>query len=427
MQSFADAQRLIISGFPFHRVRHFLLRIDAPLEAGTFLTKCADVVTRADRKLGEDAVSVALTRHGLEALQLPSRYLETFRELAPAFFEGAAARGARHLGDTGRCESPRWDAPFRSNRTHILVSIHADDVETIERRARSLREFAIGLSGWDAPLDAAHLGTDKSDRREPFGFRDGVSQPVIAGTKPKRADRSWSQNEVAPGEFLLGHPNVDGENEWAGNTVPADVRQFVANGSFGALRKMQQHVDQFMKVTDAKLRAKICGRWPSGALIRESDAVDPGVSGALSNDFDFSHDPEGRGCPFGSHIRRMNPRSDPVRPPTPPLMRRGVPYKTAGEEGLLGLFLCSSLERQFEFLLRDWARTPPMNPLQDSSAADPLIGNSPGALFRDGPDGPPAAIPNLGTYVTTRGTLYCFLPSASALAMIGPVLTESKS
>ena len=41
--------------------------------------------------------------------------------------------------------------------------------------------------------------------------------------------------------------------------------------------------------------------------------------------FDFSDDPDGQGCPFGSHIRRMNPRAERVAPfRERPLMRRGM-------------------------------------------------------------------------------------------------------
>jgi deferrochelatase/peroxidase EfeB len=425
MLPFADAQRIVLSGYPYERVRHFCLRVEAPAAARTFFAACAQHVTRADQKLDQSAVTLAFTRPGLEALEFPEEYLGAFRRFARGFFDGAAARGAEHLGDTGRNEAPRWEHPFRDKSTHALLSVYADDCAKLDERVATLRALpaADSVSGWHLGMDGAHRNTNKSSRREPFGFRDGISQPRIVGWKQKQNGHYRDQLDVPAGEFLLGHSNSDGENLWKNTTLHSKVREFVANGCFGALRKMQQHVDEFTKI-DPLLRAKMCGRWPSGALVRPDTITDPiATNGPALNAFDFTHDPAGAGCPFGSHIRRMNPRSDPVAIKTPTVMRRGIPYKTDAEEGMLGLFLCANLERQFEFLLRDWVRSPPMNPQHDTLAADPLIGGNPGAIFRDGTSASPTAIPNLGSFVTTRGTLYCFFPSATALRSLG-MITE---
>jgi Dyp-type peroxidase family len=414
-----DVQRLIPLGSRFDRVRHYFLRVESASHGRAFISEQAGRVTTAASRAEKDGVALALTYPGMQALELPTPYLDAFQQLAPAYYEGAAVRGAAHLGDTGRNESPRWEMPFQHARTHVLLSVYADDEGPIDHRVEQIRNApsARRLSGWDHPQSGAHIGTDKEVRMEHFGFRDGISQPGIRGMCPKEGRGKPVPTQVAAGEFLLGHANAEDENLWGDASIPKDVRAFAANGCFVAFRKMQQHVETFMSI-DPLQRAKMCGRWPSGARILPGQMSDP-ANGAADNSFDFSDDRQGLGCPYGSHVRRMNPRTDPVTVRTPAVIRRGMPYAAGEEKGLFGLFLCASLERQFEFLLRDWVKVPPMNPQGDVLAADPLIGGEPRAMFRIPPTQPPGTIAALGTFVTTRGTLYGFYPSISALKMIG--------
>ena len=73
-------------------------------------------------------------------------------------------------------------------------------------------------------------------------------------------------------------------------------------------------------------------------------------------------DHDGARCPLDAHIRRTNPRSHhaPGMRHTRRLLRRGMPAKWRdGKDGklhagLMGLFLCGDLERQYEFILRQW-------------------------------------------------------------------------
>jgi hypothetical protein len=148
--------------------------------------------------------------------------------------------------------------------------------------------------------------------------------------------------------------------------------------------------------------------------------------------FDFADDKAGWGCPFGAHIRRMNPRDDTVVPiRRRPILRRGMPYgplydpkdgANNGEpRGLLGLFFCASLEHQFEHLVGQWANDTPMGPNNRGNARDPLIGlNDPARHVYDIPlsDTAALALRGLTPFVTTKGTLYAFFPSLSAVKQL---------
>ena len=79
----------------------------------------------------------------------------------------------------------------------------------------------------------------------------------------------------------------------------------------------------------------------------------------------------GSRCPVGAHIRRVNPRGQPVAGQGVPggsnnshrLIRRGLPYGPTYdpsepydgiERGMLFQFINSNIENQYEFVLRQW-------------------------------------------------------------------------
>jgi len=127
------------------------------------------------------------------------------------------------------------------------------------------------------------------------------------------------------------------------------------------------------------LAAKICGRWRNGVpleLSPETDSPAGGINLDRLNDFDYvnkdgSGDPGGLRCPLGAHIRRVNPRGQPIKGQGVPggsnnshrVIRRGMPYGPAYlpgapddgiERGLLGYIINASIENQFELVMREW-------------------------------------------------------------------------
>ena len=396
----AGVQGLPVYACPASHSRHALLQVvDGPrarlwlralLQQG--LLSCANVGRRGDGQADAgSALNLGLSLRGLRALQLAPGLLATLKAKAPAFSQGAVLRAARRLGDTGDNAAYRWEPSFAPGQAHLLLSQQAPDAPSLARRWAALQQLpgAAALQGWaDAVHDGAHL-SPSAEKIAHFGYRDGLSNPRMTGLHGSGAQAHQ------PGELLLGHDNDDLYNPWRLADQPL-AAAFFRHASFGAFRKIAQHERAFRAYVTrsaaalgrepAWVMAKLCGRWPDGRLLLPDGVAEP-AGAALANkaqDFDFAHDPAGLGCPLGAHIRRMNPRNDPLAQRRPrPLMRRGMPYGPAYDgapesadlpRGLLGLFFCASLEDQFEHLLGEWANKTPMGPDHRGRAKDPLIG-----------------------------------------------------
>ena len=116
------------------------------------------------------------------------------------------------------------------------------------------------------------------------------------------------------------------------------------------------------------------------------------------------------------------------------ILRRGLPYgdsspgvSDSAEHGIIMLVVCASLFRQFEFVQQQW-----INYGLDANAGNdtcPLVGNHstaarwPKAKFviaSDPKSGrPPFIVEGIPQFVETRGGEYFFVPSMTALRMIG--------
>ena len=470
----AEIQRLVVYGFILNRSRHFVLRVNNAAKAGRFLEELVakHLITDAsaskdDLKLLRDRrycpLSIGFTYRGLEKLDLPVHYLSVFQEKAKAYAEGAVLRATRRLGDTGASTPKWWDECFKLDNSHVLLTLHADEERELRKFAKVLRKIpgAAGLGGWKNPFNGHHLSEKRYERTVHFGLRDGISNPAIKGFRDEKTPPGGSHKSKLhePGEFLLGYRNDNGfnpwmlinpsprSNPWLLPLAPIDP-EFFRNGSFAAFRKMEQHEEEFRAFVDywatelfvspEYVKAKMAGRWQDGRVVKPGEEKAPSKPApgnpAELNEFDFSDDPHGEGCPFGSHIRRMNPRADRVVPfRRRPLIRRGMPYGPSFDldrgkpRGLLGLFFCASLEDQFEHLLAEWGDSNPMGLNNQGNSKDPLIGNHDNQdAFFDIPVPGDALcqIKNFTPFVTTRGTLYAFFPGLTALRMI-PSLGEA--
>jgi Dyp-type peroxidase family len=374
--------------------------------------------------------NVAFGYQGLIALGVPEirlSHLEAFRE-------GMAAR-ADQLGDVGPNASEHWEAGLRDS--HVLLVLTARVDAALARAAGELRDSLdeAGALTITREQDAHQLHED----REHFGFQDGFSQPAVAGAKtgPRVGEgtltrwRRW--RDLALGEFVLGY------RDEGGRVAPAPLGPLGDEASFMVLRKLAQDVAGFRRYTEeaaatlgrdpAWLRAKMIGRWQNGSsLARYPQAPGPAaVDDRKASRFRYGGDPDGFACPLGSHVRRANPRdalgwqgrlTERHR-----IIRRGMSYGSAlpaggeadqdGERGLIFVAYQADLERQFEFIQRQWLGDG--NALRLGSDRDPLLASE----ARDGgmviQGNPPLFLTGLPGFVTTRGGGYFLLPGRTGL------------
>jgi deferrochelatase/peroxidase EfeB len=314
--------------------------------------------------------------------------------------------------------------------------------------------------------------------REHFGFADGLSQPIPYDEK--------SGNESAPdcvvfsdgrpvkrddvhgvplGEILLGHTNAHHEkapgpivrfDELTGDMglvaegAPVGFRNFGLDGSYLVVRELQQRVADFWKslqsgaalirahdpgathVTADWLAERVIGRTIDGHLLCPGGAVlPPDQNGQPQNDFRFKHDdPEGAGCPLGSHVRRANPRDSLAKDAASAqtlldaanshrILRRGRKFGTTltdrynddnTERGLLFMCLNTDIARQFEFVQQTWLLNRNFHTLFDET--DPLVGPKGKFTIRERPL---RRIVDVETFIQCAGGEYFFLPSLPAV------------
>jgi hypothetical protein len=440
-------QALVLADSRKARVRHLLVHREPGVRAQwrAFLlwlqreqapTWCGDT--------GRSPLQTAfgLTWQGLRMEgDLPGPVRGTVRQLAPAFTEGAAQRAAARLGDDGQNAATGWLPAFAAPTLLGVVTLMHHEAAPIDAAAARIRQAAHGDGLRIEVLpDGIFLGAPHGRPGEQwvhFGLRDGISNvPFGSG-----------ENAVPWGELLLGQPRDAGNNPWKLASAQEAVQRLFHQASFGALRMVRQDVVRFEAwVRDAVerlrpqwpadlappadwrawLKSRLCGRWPDGTFSSAAGGADTGHASPGA-------DAAGVACPFGSHVRRMNPAVSaaghlPAHRQLRVLVRRGRAYGPANwdgtpdlepvERGLMGHFFCASLEDQFEHLLGQWADRVPLGLPDRGTAKDPLIGahHDARACFEIPlPGGRRLWLDGLQPFVRTRGTAYLLYLSERGL------------
>lgn len=464
MSRWKEVQALVLRPAHADAVAHLVLRV-APERGGEALKQLELLLQEAPLTLGDETpardlhCTLGFSYRGLEALGMPPQYLRVFSRLAPAFKQGAPLRAAR-MGDSGTSAPEGWLPGFALDQAHVLLTLHGAKVDVDKRVATwALRQGQGSALVRVALLEGERLGAPPGESGQwvHFGYRDGLVDHHIEGVQrslaPLHAKGHAERVAHAAGEFLLGHPNDDDFNPFALPRAPSEVREFFHDSSFGVLRPMRQEVHQFAQAvrtwrdearqvlagaSDQWVKAKLCGRWPSGEAIR------PGQSQPVPGDMrlDFENDKEGTGCPWSSHVRRMDARGhENALQRQRILLRRGMPYGPAKwpgqdtdpvdakddgkERGLLGLFFCASLEDQFEQLLGQWAHGAPPGGPPGSLASDPFAAQngdaSAAALVPMTGAAPPLALRGFQSWTRTLGTVFTWHPDGAA---VGRILRE---
>lgn len=449
--------------------RYYLLQVKDATSAKKFLATVADSITHANAAINETCLNLGFTGKGLIALGYNNE--ENMHSFSREFREGMVTpHRQRLLGDFDSSDPSKWQWGGPANeRVDIILMVFGKNDAIAEICFLSLKQQ------FEPALSVVHILNGKSlpNDREHFGFRDGISQPVIKGSNIAPAGNN---NDINPGEFVLGYKNeynvypetpllVNDKNSGNKELLADDVdgsnlKDLGRNGTYFVLRQLEQNVDGFWNFLKnqtkdehgntsnkeaTKIAAKMMGRWPSGAPLVYYPDADPGGN---SDDNNFSYikeDKDGEKCPFGSHIRRMNPR-DHFEESTPDvslkltrrhrIMRRVRSYgedftgsaenhKPNGEVGLLFGCFNANISKQFEFIQYTWANSPKFKKLYDDP--DPIIGvrECPAMGAKQNFTIPQKTvnkiIPDLQSFVTVKGGAYFFFPSISVIKFLGSI------
>jgi Dyp-type peroxidase family len=349
-----DVQGLIRRGYKSLPAAQFLLlRIEDGPEAKKYFSFLADSFITSSNKSDTDgtpnnfdekkAVQIAFTSTGLAQLGLANNILSTFSR---EFLEGMSysypdphnpdeeiRERSSLLGDVEANDPKNWIWGNKDKRVDAVLLLYAETIEALDKlKTECFENPKKGLG--EIVYTAVTLPYNpKEPIREHFGFSDGISQPIIKGFK--KSEKASKDQLVNPGEIILGHENEYKSyspspwfEEYGMKTdldpVPGFTtrKDFGKNGSYLVFRQMEQHVEKFYKFAfnssketgpdpDAKaikLAAKMVGRWPEGqslAVFPEHPSKPPHD---LNNFLYYNADKAGIGCPFGSHVRRTNPR-----------------------------------------------------------------------------------------------------------------------
>jgi Dyp-type peroxidase family len=466
-----DIQGIIVRGYGSLNDTYFILLAIEDVDASkTWVAELANEVRNGEARPYDPVVNIAFTFPGLGKLGLPEGVLAQFpREIREGM---TTEHRSRILGDHGDSAPEKWEWGGPTNTEfHILLMLYAQDEEHLQDyyASHADRFTKHGLQ----EVHRLHALT-LNGRKEHFGFRDGIAQPLLEGLDKPGAP----SNRVRTGEFILGYPNeynqypisplLDPSMDPAGilsqSASQAELRDLGRNGSYLVFRQLSQHVHRFWnflhqatKNPDGtsnheamiRLASKMVGRWPSGApLMNSPDRDNP----ALQDDDSFGYhhvDPYGYRSPISSHTRRTNPRD--MLEPRPGsqrsidlgnrhrIIRRGRAYGRPIAESMdpvellnsgddnqdRGLhFLCfnTTIGRQFEFIQQTWANSKKFAGLYDD--ADPLIGDhDPQENGYTGTFTVPAPpvrkrITGIPRFVQTKGGAFFFMPGIRALRYI---------
>jgi Dyp-type peroxidase family len=418
---------------------HVLLRVDEAAAGRRFLSRITPHIASAANwwSAANTWLMIGISYAGLEALGLRKESLQSFPE---AFRAGMAAR-AKQLGDEGVNDPKNWDKPYGTGQVHIGVSAFSDSEERRRRVLAIAREQYEGFSGVSL-LAMQDFGAQPGDLNS-LGYKDGIDQPPIEGSGVEPLPGQG--RPISAGEFILGYP---GE---AGAPLPMPQPDILGrNGTYVGFRKYQSRVGAFNRFLRANgntdderelLAAKLVGRWRSGAPLTLAPDVDNPALGAdprRNNDFDYANDPHGRQVPFGSHIRRMNPRDTKLTRLTDVnihrVIRRGTtfgpPYdpNALSEQddqvarGAIFLFISAKAMATMEFLQQEWINDGDF--IGANGERDPIIGRQvDGATFTIPKEPVRRRVHGIETFNVLRGGEYFLLPSISALNWLAGVST----
>jgi Dyp-type peroxidase family len=468
-----DIQGLVPRGYgKLKRSAYVLWRFKpdrSEAETKRWITELAGRLARADasdetrEKAKIEAINVALTASGLKALGVKEDELAFF---SVEFREGMAPeraapnvipRRCNQLGDLGDNSPEHWEwggwrkrrdidgvlllfarepDPSKPTEPHPLTAL----IDAERARMRDVAEVILVLEG-----------RSEEDLRAHFGFRDGLSNPLLPGTElyeEATQEERWT-SAVKLGEFILGCPNE--RDDCVSYFHAPTGRDLGRNGTYLVFRQLAQDVTGFRKFvretaalhfgtadekTEGWVASRLVGRSIDGEPLISAPATAAPQGDRKRNDFLYHfEDRFGVACPLGSHIRRAGPRD--VGGPDPHtalrisrmhrILRRGrsygeeLPKNAPGNDGVeRGLhFLClnASIGGQFEFVQHTWLNNPHFSRLYDEVDVLGHVAGGRAMTIQDRPVN--RRIEGLPQFVKVKGGAYFFMPGIKALLALG--------
>lgn len=337
---FDDIQGLVRYGHGKLRESCFLLLNIIDVDAAKQWLNTAPVTNARQTKTAPNtALQIAFSVHGLRILGVNELFIQDFSDEFIIGMSGDDSR-SRRLGDVGSNSPESWEWGGDAARVpHVMLLLYAKTDDDLD----SWRKSIVNDQFLKAFQILKQLPTNNVVDSEPFGFKDGISQPVIDWQQQQTTDqhqRERYSNLMSVGEVVLGYPNEYGlyterplinpehdglATELADAEDKPELKDFARNGSYLVIRQLAQDVPGFWQFLDEasnsepereQLAAAMVGRKRDGTpLVARTTEPIPGIPTTDPvNHFTYDFDSKGNHCPIGAHIRRSNPRTGDLPP-----------------------------------------------------------------------------------------------------------------
>ena len=188
---------------------------------------------RRNREERPELLTLGFTCDGLRKIGLDQPALAMFPS---AFVHGMAAPWRSRVLGRHRQQLPEmwwWGA---DKRCDVILVLYAQSPEVLAKRvvrhadgcANTATKILHRVALTDGPLEGLP--------REPFGFIDGISQPVIRGTRDVE-----DMHTIAAGEMVLGYEDNRGYKLHHPNSITST---WVATALFFVVRQLEQAPDR---------------------------------------------------------------------------------------------------------------------------------------------------------------------------------------
>jgi deferrochelatase/peroxidase EfeB len=391
--------------------RHFLFRCGDKAKAKRFLAEWTPRVTHGGVDLSDPPgplVNIAVSWPGLDKVGAFDAIGGVGKAEEAFYFDFKEPPDAASLGAYGPSAPENWwNKKFKSHDIDLTVHVYCTSAQMLAQASAQVRDSArrylaeelIPTRDGEAITGQALEPGLPGLRKLHFGYSDGFSQPLV----------NWDDDPAlgqpgGPPVYPRGHFILDDWDEKAQSFPKCDRwRSLVHHGSYLALAWIYQDVAGFnrflrenapkvapnlpQKDAEELLAAKMMGRWRDGTpLVLSPKKQAPALA---EKDFDYSQDAAGSRCPIGAHIRIVNGRDQPLDAAhstmfpagIPRVLRRGSSYgpwlegemDDERDRGILGMFLCANVNRQFYALTRWIAATNFSDAFTDPNGQDPLF------------------------------------------------------